>query len=117
LLPVEVRRDPAIPGRPVTGWQVEERQVQVVTGQLARDVRGGELVGKLELDGGEPRVRRSREPLEERDIREEHRQVCGKLGHSGIYLPVGTLRIAHQPRVLCQTFRRWSGRGSARSGR
>jgi hypothetical protein len=74
-------RNAALAGVPIAGGQVVQHELQAVVVKALLDVGGGKRVGKQKLDGGEARLGRALEAVEERMLGEHHRQIGGELGH------------------------------------
>jgi hypothetical protein len=71
----------ALAAGPVAGREVEQRLGQAVLAQAAGDRLGRVLVGEQELDAGEARRGRRREPVEEGVLLERHAEVGGEARH------------------------------------
>ena len=81
---------------PVARRQVEQRLGELVLPEFGRDVCGGRLVGKQDLDGLEAVRRRSTEAPHEGNFLVYPRQIGGELGHrscSFAFRKIGSGRI------------------------
>jgi hypothetical protein len=66
---------------PVARRQIEQRLGQMTPLEPGGDLVGGEIIGKEELDPGEPAIRGGREPVEKRRLLKHHAEIGGELRH------------------------------------
>jgi hypothetical protein len=78
---------PALAGVPVAGRSVEQHLLQAVVRQPRQDLVLREVVGKQVLHGLEAVFRGGIEAVEKGELRVEHREVGGELGHGVFVLP------------------------------